>query len=224
MRLNMKFLTKTGPNLRLYWVETFEFKRRLSKISSCNWMHANEVPPFMQTVGDAVLQQRGLPRNGYNRALAFCVVVSSCHPKGGGHSPNSTSLDMTNLSPSLCLWTGHCCLGQIHILRPYLHHFLWCCIDSFPGNDIEGGNFVTTYCCIHLHYLIHVCIRFLDSKFKGQGAFGKCHSAWAMFLMRSLPPAVLRLDHFQPADVALLPCAQWWEIFLKHFGMRGQGV
>ena len=28
-----------------------------------------------QTVGDAVLAQRGLPRNGYNRALAFCVLV-----------------------------------------------------------------------------------------------------------------------------------------------------
>lgn len=29
-----------------------------------------------ETVGDAVLAQRGLPRNGYNRALAFCVLVS----------------------------------------------------------------------------------------------------------------------------------------------------
>ncbi len=28
-----------------------------------------------QTIGDAVLQQRGLPRNGYNRALGFCVLV-----------------------------------------------------------------------------------------------------------------------------------------------------
>ncbi len=28
-----------------------------------------------ETVGDAVLAQRGLPRNGYNRALAFCVLV-----------------------------------------------------------------------------------------------------------------------------------------------------
>lgn len=28
-----------------------------------------------KTVGDAVLAQRGLPRNGYNRALGFCVLV-----------------------------------------------------------------------------------------------------------------------------------------------------
>ena len=27
------------------------------------------------TIGDAILQQRGLPRNGYNRALGFCVLV-----------------------------------------------------------------------------------------------------------------------------------------------------
>lgn len=28
------------------------------------------------TIGDAILAQRGLPRNGYNRALGFCVLVS----------------------------------------------------------------------------------------------------------------------------------------------------
>ena len=31
-----------------------------------------------ETVGDAVLSQRGLPRNGYNRWLGFCAVVSLC--------------------------------------------------------------------------------------------------------------------------------------------------
>jgi len=32
------------------------------------------------TVGDAVLAQRGLPRNGYNRALGFCVLVPPLPP------------------------------------------------------------------------------------------------------------------------------------------------
>lgn len=34
------------------------------------------VPGGTQTVGDAVLAQRGLPTNGYNRWLGFCVLVS----------------------------------------------------------------------------------------------------------------------------------------------------
>ena len=37
-----------------------------------------------ETVGDAVLAQRGLPRNGYNRALAFCVLVRAYRNHFGG--------------------------------------------------------------------------------------------------------------------------------------------
>ena len=39
------------------------------------WQRIYTTSANTQTVGDAVLEQRGLPRNGYNRWLGFCVLV-----------------------------------------------------------------------------------------------------------------------------------------------------
>lgn len=42
------------------------------------WQNIYTTDERTQTIGDAVLAQRGLPRNGYNRWLGFCVLARFC--------------------------------------------------------------------------------------------------------------------------------------------------
>jgi hypothetical protein len=52
------------------------------------WQSIYTTSANTETVGDAVLEQRGLPRNGYNRALGFCVLATP--PPPAPSPPSST--------------------------------------------------------------------------------------------------------------------------------------
>lgn len=63
-----------------------------------------------ETVGDAVLAQRGLPRNGYNRVLGFGAVVRYFSPTD--HSCLNSfcnGMALPSKKPNLSLVTGLCC-------------------------------------------------------------------------------------------------------------------
>lgn len=56
----------------------------INEFRAPRWQEVTVGGGSSETVGDAVLAQRGLPRNGYNRVLAFFVLVrQSCLHKRG---------------------------------------------------------------------------------------------------------------------------------------------